>query len=191
MLYNDPMFIQVDVTPNPSTLKFLPGKEVLSSGTVEFLSKGDAKNSPLALKLFSVKGVERVFLATDFISIKKSDSENWEVLKPLILQAITDHYLTGKSSFTAQEDKEIKDLSNQGKDSEVVSKIRDLLETKVRPAVAQDGGDIVFAGFKDGIVLLKLKGACAGCPSSTATLKSGIENMLKHYIDEVKEVQSV
>jgi len=191
MVYTPGMFIQTEITPNPSTLKFIPGEKVLDVGTVEFANKSEAKQSPLAIRLFSLKGVEMVFLATDFISIRKSDNEEWDGLKPLVLEAITDHYATGQSTLLVNEANSTNDSANQGKDSDMVLKIQDLLNTKVRPAVAQDGGDITFEGFKDGVVFLKLKGACAGCPSSTATLKSGIENMLKHYVPEVKEVQSV
>mgnify|MGYP002844833509 FL=1 len=185
------MFIQTEITPNPSTLKFIPGEKVLDTGSVEFANKNEAKQSPLALRLFSVRGVESVFFSTDFISISKSDHEEWDGLKPLVLEAITDHYETGESTLLAKEDKNVDSSASKGKDSDIVLKIQDLINTKVRPAVAQDGGDITFEGFKDGVVSLKLKGACAGCPSSTATLKSGIENMLKHYIPAVKEVQSV
>jgi len=191
MVYNCLMFIQTEITPNPSTLKFIPGKKVLDTGSVEFANKSEAKQSPLALRLFSVRGVESVFFSTDFISISKSDHEEWDGLKPLVLEAITDHYETGESTLLAKEDKNVDSSASKGKDSDIVLKIQDLINTKVRPAVAQDGGDITFEGFKDGVVSLKLKGACAGCPSSTATLKSGIENMLKHYIPAVKEVQSV
>ncbi|MBV31139.1 MAG: NifU family protein [Rickettsiales bacterium] len=185
------MFIQTEITPNPSTLKFIPGEKVLDTGSVEFANKSEAKQSPLALRLFSVRGVKSVFFSTDFISIRKSDHEEWDGLKPLVLEAITGHYEAGESTLLAKADKNVDSSASKGKDSDIVLKIQDLINTKVRPAVAQDGGDITFEGFKDGVVSLKLKGACAGCPSSTATLKSGIENMLKHYIPAVKEVQSV
>ncbi len=181
------MFIQTEETPNPNTLKFIPGEQVLEEGTVEFKDKASAKFSNLANLIFFINGIERVFLATEFVSVTKNNETNWEILKPLILTAIMDHYASGKKVIEKTQNNidESKD-----EDTEVVKQIKELIDQRVRPAVAMDGGDISFCSFEDGIVTLQMKGACAGCPSSTATLKMGIENMLRHYIPEVVEVKA-
>jgi Fe-S cluster biogenesis protein NfuA len=184
------MFIQTETTPNPATLKFLPGKAVLPQGTLDLRSKEDAERSPLAAKLFDIPQVSGVFFAQEFITVTKADGE-WQHLKPAILGAIMEHYLSGEpilksgaSSQTAA-DEEFFDAD----DASTVATIKELIETRVRPAVANDGGDITFRGYKDGIVFLNMKGACAGCPSSTATLKNGIENLLRHFVPDVQEVR--
>ena len=182
------MFIQTEDTPNPETLKFMPGENVLSKGTVDFSNKEDSKISPLASRLFDVDGVSRVFLGLDFISVTKDSSLDWNTIKPSILTGIMEHYSSG---FPVLNDNLLNDSQiNNVEDTETIKQIKDLLETRVRPAVAMDGGDITFCSFEDGIVTLQMKGACAGCPSSTATLKMGIENMLRHYIPEVTEVKA-
>lgn len=183
------MFIQTEETPNPATLKFIPGRDVLGSGTADFTDSQDAAaRSPLAERLFAVEGVTRVFLAGDFITVTKSDVRDWYVMKPGILGAIMEHFASGRPVLlSVQAD----DNQVNEDDDEIVAQIKELLDTKVRPAVAQDGGDITFHGFERGIVYLTMKGACAGCPSSTATLKSGIENMLRYYVPEVVEVQQI
>ena len=182
------MFIQTEDTPNPETLKFIPGSIILKTGTADFSSKEFATSSPLASRLFEIDGVSRVFLATDFISVTKDPQLDWNNLKPLILTAIMEHYSTGLPAINETEDKKLDHLNDE--DSETIKQIKDLLETRVRPAVAMDGGDITFCSFESGVVTLQMKGACAGCPSSTATLKMGIENMLRHYIPEVTEVRA-
>ena len=182
------MFIQTEDTPNPETLKFIPGNIILKTGTAEFSSKDVASDSPLASRLFEIDGVSRVFLATDFISVTKDPQLEWNNIKPSILTGIMEHYSTGLPAINETEDKNSE--SNNIEDSETIKQIKDLLETRVRPAVAMDGGDITFCSFESGVVTLQMKGACAGCPSSTATLKMGIENMLKHYIPEVTEVRA-
>ena len=180
------MFIQTEDTPNPLTIKFLPGKEVMKSGTADFKSKDLSQNSPLASRLFDIEGIDGVFLGSDFISVTKKENEEWFSLKPSILGKIMEHYASGESVLLVNNN----DLSDESNDSETVQQIKKLLETRVRPAVAMDGGDIQFESFEDGIVTLLMKGACSGCPSSTATLKMGIENMLRHYIPEVQEVRA-
>ena len=182
------MFIQTEDTPNPETLKFMPGENVLEKGTEDFSNSESTKISPLASRLFEVDGVSRVFLGSDFISVTKNVDIDWNTLKPSILTSIMEHYASG---FPVLNDipKKISE-DNSIEDSETIKQIKDLLETRVRPAVAMDGGDITFCSFEDGIVTLQMKGACAGCPSSTATLKMGIENMLRHYIPEVTEVKA-
>ncbi len=181
------MFIQTEETPNPSTLKFIPGVQVLKEGTVEFKDTASAKISNLAKLIFLIKGIERVFLTTDFVSVTKNNDVNWEILKPLILTAIMDHYSSGKEVIEKIQNK----IDNStDEDSDVVKQIKELIDQRVRPAVAMDGGDISFCSFENGVVTLQMKGACAGCPSSTATLKMGIENMLRHYIPEVVEVKA-
>ena len=182
------MFIQTEDTPNPETLKFIPGNIILKTGTADFSSKDVASDSPLASRLFEIDGVSRVFLATDFISVTKDPQLDWNNLKPSILTGIMEHYSTGLPAINETEDGNAE--SNHTEDSETIKQIKDLLETRVRPAVAMDGGDITFCSFESGIVTLQMKGACAGCPSSTATLKMGIENMLRHYIPEVTEVRA-
>ena len=180
------MFIQTEQTPNPSTLKFLPGRVVMEKGTMDFATAEAAGSSPLAKRLFAVEGVERVFFGSDFVTVTKSADWDWQVLKPSILGGIMEHYTSG--------DPVIADAAEAhaaaADDDEVVAQIKELLDTRVRPAVAQDGGDIVFQDFRDGVVYLHMQGSCSGCPSSTATLKMGIENLLKHYVPEVVEVQA-
>ena len=181
------MFIQTEETPNPLTLKFLPGREVLKNGSVDYRSEEEASNSPLASALFNVDGVVGVFFSDDFITISKRDDKDWQLMKPGILGVIMEHFTANKPIINPGEPDNL-DATPQEEDDEIVSQIKELLYTRVRPAVAQDGGDIVFEGFSDGVVTVQMRGACAGCPSSTATLKMGIENMLRHYIPEVKEV---
>lgn len=184
------MFIQIETTPNPTTQKFLPGCEVLASGTMEFSNADEAGKSPIAARLFAIEGVDSVFLGSDFISVSKNEQKEWPHLKPLILGAIMDHFQSGDSVLSDGVEQS-SHAAHDGPDSEIVEQIKSLLDTRVRPAVAQDGGDIVFHGFENGVVFLHMKGACAGCPSSTMTLKMGIENMLRHYIPEVTEVRAV
>ncbi len=183
------MFIQTESTPNPLTLKFSPGVTVMPSGTAFFTTADDAKVSPLAQELFCTQGVAAVFLGSDFITVSKSEAADWNSLKPLLLAAIMDHLVAGKPVMIAAAEAPAAN-DNEG-DSDIVKQIRELIDTRVRPAVAQDGGDIVFRGFHDGIVQLELHGSCSGCPSSTMTLKNGIENMLKHYVPEVVAVEAV
>jgi Fe-S cluster biogenesis protein NfuA len=182
------MFIQTEQTPNPATLKFLPGRTVLEEGTADFTDASDAQTrSPLAARLFQVGGVSAVFFGREFITITKSEEKEWHVLKPALLGAIMEHFTAGRVVMNAAATAEADGVE----DDEIVSQIKELLDTRVRPAVAMDGGDIVYHGFENGIVYLHMQGSCSGCPSSTATLKMGIENMLKHYIPEVVEVRAV
>lgn len=183
------MFIQTEDTPNPLTLKFLPGKAVMTSGTADFADQEAAERSPLAHRLFDVAEVEGVFLGSDFVSVTKSESGDWQLMKPAILGVIMEHFIAGRAVIEG--DSEAAEESFGEADAEVVGQIKELLDTRVRPAVAQDGGDIVFRSYQDGIVHLTMQGACQGCPSSTMTLKMGIENLLKHYIPEVVEVRPV
>ncbi|MHB1303594.1 MAG: NifU family protein [Acidiphilium sp.] len=183
------MFIETDVTPNPATLKFLPGRDVLGHGSADFDSAEAATPSPLASVIFALPGVTRVFLGGDFVSVTKDDDIEWPALKPQVLGAIMEHYLSGQPALAG--DAALADEDVDPADREVAEQIKELLEARVRPAVAGDGGDIVFRGFRDGVVTLHMQGACSGCPSSTATLKMGIENLLKHYVPEVKSVQQV
>ena len=184
------MFIQTEETPNPATLKFLPGRTVMVSGTAEFKSEEEAAaGSPLAAALFEVDGVTTVFLANEFISVSKRDDKEWYLMKPAVLGVIMEHFVAGKP-ILAEGATEAAEAEVLPEDEEVVSQIKELLDTRVRPAVAMDGGDIVFHGYQDGVVTLTMQGACAGCPSSTATLKMGIENMLRHYIPEIREVRA-
>ena len=180
------MFIQTEQTPNPSTLKFLPGCVVMAKGTMDFATADTAKPSPLAKRLFAVEGVERVFLGSDFVTVTKAVDRDWQILKPSILGGIMEHYTSGEPVVVEADEAD----AGATDDDEVVAPIKELLETRVRPAVAQDGGDIVFQDFRDGVVYLHMQGSCSGCPSSTATLKMGIENLLKHYVPEVVEVQA-
>lgn len=184
------MFIQTEATPNPATLKFLPGKDVLPEGAMDFPTPESAAMSPLAAALFAVEGVEGVFLGADFITVTKADGE-WQHIKPMLLGAIMEHFTSGQPVLVEKGAKAQGHADYEGADGEVVAQIKELLDTRVRPAVAQDGGDIVFHGFKDGVVYLHMRGACAGCPSSTMTLKNGIENMLRHYVPEVELVEAV
>jgi Fe-S cluster biogenesis protein NfuA len=183
------MFIQTETTPNPATLKFLPGRSVMESGTAHFVAADEAARSPLAERLFAVPGVEGVFLGADFITVTKADDREWQLMKPALLGVIMEHFTAGRPVVLT--DAAAADESFNDADAEIVDQIKELLDTRVRPAVAQDGGDIVFRGFEKGVVLLHMQGSCSGCPSSTATLKMGIENMLKHYVPEVTEVRAV
>ncbi|ADZ72736.1 NifU family protein [Polymorphum gilvum] len=185
------MFIQTEATPNPATLKFLPGRVVLADGTYDFRSSDEAGASPLAEKLFAVPGVVAVFFGHDFITVTKDDTD-WQHMKPAILGAIMEQFMSGtpvmrSAAVQAGGEDEFFDSD----DEETVTVIKDLLETRVRPAVAQDGGDITFKGFKEGVVYLSMRGACAGCPSSTATLQHGIQNLLRHFVPEVEEVRAI
>ena len=184
------MFIQTEATPNPATLKFIPGRTVLDTGTMEFASREAASRSPLAERLFGVQGVKSVFYGSDFVTVTKDDSD-WQHLKPAILGAIMEHYMSGAAIVDADGANDSAMGAYDAKDEDIVATIKELLETRVRPAVAQDGGDITFAGFRNGIVYLHMRGACSGCPSSTATLRHGIENLLRHFCPEVEEVQAV
>ena len=184
------MFIQTEQTPNPATLKFLPGRPVMARGTANFTDAAAAQVSPLAERLFSLPNVSGVFFGADFITVTKQDEGDWYHLKPAILAAIMEHFTTGRPVFLAG-DGEVADTAASEEDDEIVAQIKELLETRVRPAVAQDGGDIIFHDFEDGVVYLHMQGSCSGCPSSTATLKAGIENMLRHYIPEVVEVRAI
>ena len=187
------MFIQTEATPNPATLKFIPGRMVLQSGTMEFSNREAATRSPLAERLFAVPGVTGVFYGSDFVTVTKADGE-WQHLKPAILGAIMEHYMSGAplladGSAESDDARDEEDEFFNEDDAETVAQIKDLIETRVRPAVANDGGDITFRGFKDGIVYLNMKGSCAGCPSSTATLQHGIQNLLRHFVPDVVEVR--
>jgi Fe-S cluster biogenesis protein NfuA len=181
----DAMFIQTESTPNPNTLKFLPGRDVMGSGTASFADAEAGKTSPLASRLFAIDGVNGVFFGADFITVAKGDDSDWSVLKPLVLGSIMDHFTSGAALLTEQAAASTED------DSEVVTQIKELIETRVRPAVANDGGDIIFRAYEDGVVYVHMQGSCNGCPSSTATLKHGIENMLRYYIPEVQSVEAV
>jgi len=194
------MFIQTEQTPNPATLKFLPGEPVMDGGTADFPTVETASRSPLAERLFSVEGVAGVFLGDDFITVTKAEDKEWQVLKPSILGAIMKHYALGGPVILADEGAATDEgavtdegvaTKGGGEEDDVVRQIKELIETRVRPAVAQDGGDIVFRSYEAGVVYLQMQGSCSGCPSSAATLKSGIENMLKHYVPEVEEVRAV
>jgi Fe-S cluster biogenesis protein NfuA len=184
------MFIQTEQTPNPATLKFLPGCAVMPSGTANFPERGTAARSPLAERLFQLPEVAGVFLGSDFITVTKAGDSDWHQLKPAVLAAIMEHLTAGRPVVTG-ESATASDPGPAEEDDEVVSQIKELLETRVRPAVAMDGGDITFEDYEDGIVYLHMQGSCSGCPSSTATLKAGIENMLRHYIPEIVEVRAI
>ena len=181
------MFIQTEETPNPATLKFLPGRAVMESGTANFPTAETAARSPLAESLFDLEGVTGVFLGLDFVTVTKGPDREWHLMKPAILGVIMEHFTANRPVIVDT----AAGAAAGGEDSEIVTQIKDLLETRVRPAVAQDGGDIIFERFEDGVVYLHLQGSCSGCPSSTATLKAGIENMLRHYVPEVVEVRAV
>ena len=183
------MFIQTESTPNPATLMFLQGQTVLETGTADFATVESAVMSPLARRVFSAGGVTGVFLGRDFVTVTKEDALDWSHVKPAILGAIMEHFQSGDAAIDGPQADDHAD--QDGPDSEIVTQIKELLDTRVRPAVANDGGDITFRGFDRGIVYLHMKGACAGCPSSTLTLKMGIENLLRHYIPEVVEVRAV
>jgi Fe-S cluster biogenesis protein NfuA len=184
------MFIQTEPTPNPATLKFLPGRAVLASGTLDMRDRGAAAQSPLAERLFEIAGVSGVFFGSDFIAVTKAEGE-WQQLKPAILGAIMEHFMSGVPIVKADDAgaSAASDEFFDAKDSDTVATIKELIEARVRPAVANDGGDITFRGFKDGVVYLDMKGACSGCPSSTATLRHGIQNLLRHYLPDVVEVR--
>jgi Fe-S cluster biogenesis protein NfuA len=180
------MFIQTEPTPNPATLKFLPGRAVMAQGTANFTDPAAAGRSPLAQRLFAVPGVTGIFLGADFITVSKAEGTDWYQLKPAVLGAIMEHFTAGAPVILGDGP-----AAAEEEEDEVVQQIKELLETRVRPAVAQDGGDIIFDHYEDGIVYLHMQGSCSGCPSSTATLKAGIENMLRHYVPEVIEVRPV
>ncbi len=184
------MFIQTEATPNPATLKFLPGRPVLEHGTLDLRDKEAAAKSPLAARLFEIPGVNGVFFGSDFIAVSKSSGE-WPQLKPAILGAIMEHYMSGAPLLSEDSGDVPADEFYEPGDAETVAAIKELIETRVRPAVANDGGDITFRGYRDGVVYLNMKGACSGCPSSTATLRHGIQNLLRHYVPEVVEVRPV
>jgi len=184
------MFIQTEATPNPATLKFLPGRSVLETGTLDMPTRESAAQSPLAARLFDIPNVGGVFFGTDFISVTKTDGE-WQQMKPAILGAIMEHYMSGAPLLTegVKPEQAAAEEFFDAKDAETVATIKDLIETRVRPAVAGDGGDITFRGYKEGVVYLNMKGACSGCPSSTATLRHGIQNLLRHFVPDVVEVR--
>ncbi|MFT4151583.1 MAG: NifU family protein [Paracoccaceae bacterium] len=185
------MFIQTESTPNPATLKFLPGLTVLDMGTADFPSSEAAAKSPLARRIFAVDGVTGVFFGTDFVTVTKAEAVAWEHVKPAILGAIMEHFQSGAPVIDGERSGDGHAAHHADEDTDIVRQIKELLDTRVRPAVAQDGGDITFHGFDRGVVYLHMQGACAGCPSSTLTLKMGIENLLRHYIPEVTEVRPV
>lgn len=184
------MFIQTEQTPNPATLKFLPGRAVMGEGTANFPTPEGAERSPLAQRLFQVDGVSGLFFGSDFITVTKAEDKEWGLMKPAILGVIMEHFVAGKPVMLAGA-APASAAEGDEEDDEIVAQIKDLLDTRVRPAVAQDGGDIIFRGFEDGVVYLHMQGSCSGCPSSTATLKMGIENMLRHYVPEVVAVEAV
>jgi len=184
------MFIQTESTPNPATLKFLPGQAVLATGTADFPSEEAANSSPLARRIFGAGGVAGVFFGPDFVTVTKTDEADWAHIKPGILGAIVEHFQSGEPAIEGAAGA-VGHAIHDGPDEDIVGQIKELLDTRVRPAVAQDGGDITFHGFDRGVVYLHMQGACAGCPSSTMTLKMGIENLLRHYIPEVTEVRPV
>ena len=184
------MFIQTESTPNPATLKFLPGRTVLETGTLDMRDREEAERSPLAERLFDIPGVSGVFFGSDFITVTKSDGE-WHQIKPAILGAIMEHFMSGAPVVSGDSAGDAEDEFFAAEDADTVATIKDLIETRVRPAVANDGGDITFRGFKDGVVYLAMKGACSGCPSSTATLRHGIQNLLRHFVPDVTEVRPI
>ncbi|MBV1697606.1 MAG: NifU family protein [Hyphomicrobiales bacterium] len=184
------MFIQTEATPNPATLKFLPGRTVLDTGTLELRDKSEAAQSPLAERLFDISGVTGVFYGSDFIAVTKDSGGEWQQLKPMILGAIMEHFMSEAPLLAAgTAEQGGGDEFFDAADADTVATIKELIETRVRPAVANDGGDITFRGFKDGVVYLNMKGACSGCPSSTATLRHGIQNLLRHFIPDITEVR--
>ena len=191
------MFIETETTPNPATLKFLPGQEVMPAGTRDFRDEEDAAASPLAEALFSLGDVTGVFFGRDFVSVTAGPGVDWSALKPQVVAILLDHFVSQAPLFHAPSASGIAvpadddaDFGDDPADADVVAQIKDLLETRIRPAVANDGGDIAYRGFRDGVVYLTMQGACSGCPSSTATLKQGIEGLLKHYVPEVTEVRA-
>lgn len=191
------MFIETETTPNPATLKFLPGQEVMAAGTRNFASEEEAAASPLAEALFSLGDVTGVFFGREFVSVTAGPGTDWNQLKPQVVSMLLDHFVSGAPLFAQGSAAGISvpaegddDIGSDPADADVVAQIKDLIETRVRPAVANDGGDIVYRGFREGVVYLTMQGACSGCPSSTATLKQGIEGLLKHYVPEVTEVRA-
>jgi len=190
------MFIETETTPNPATLKFLPGREVMASGTREFASPEDAEASPLAQALFDLGEVTGVFFGREFISVTAAPGVSWSALKPQVVAMLLDHFVAEAPLFAPGSaggiavPAEDEDFGDDPADADIVAQIRELIETRVRPAVANDGGDIVYRGFREGVVYLTMQGACSGCPSSSATLKNGIESLLKHYVPEVTEVRA-
>ena len=185
------MFIETEDTPNPATLKFIPGgRDVMGgAGTADFTSAQSAQRSPLATALFSLEAVSRVFLGADFVTVTKAESEEWSQVRPLVMSVLVDHFVSGRAVVEGEAEPARED--GDGEDAEIIAQIKELLDTRVRPAVASDGGDIVFRGYRDGVVSLHMQGACSGCPSSSATLKHGVENMLRHYVPEVQSVEQV
>ncbi len=184
------MFIQTEETPNPNALKFLPGVPVYPEGIIEFLSSEDASHSPLAKALFKIKGIKSMLFGIDFITINKEETQEWNILKAEILGTIMEHFTARMPVMGGAHATTPSPILNED-DSEIVKEIKEIIETRVRPSVAQDGGDITFYNFEDGIVYVELKGACSGCPSSSITLKSGIERLLQHYVPEVKEIKAI
>ncbi len=182
------MFIQTETTPNPASLKFLPGQDVLAAGVADFTTADEAASSPLASRLFAIPGVRGVFLGTDFITVTKDDTD-WQHMKPAVLGSIMEHFMSGQPAMREGGESPVSEEFFDADDAETVAMIKELIDTRVRPAVAQDGGDITFQGYRDGIVYLTMRGACAGCPSSTMTLQHGIENLLKHFVPEVQGVR--
>ena len=185
------MFIETEGTPNPATLKFLPGRDVMGERTADFASAQAAERSPLASAIFTLPGVTRVFLGGDFVTVTKTDEIAWQALKPQVLGAIMEHFMSGAPVLASEAKAQSEDEFFDPEDAATVETIKDLIETRVRPAVAGDGGDITFRGFKNGVVYLAMKGSCSGCPSSTATLKHGIQNLLRHFLPDVREVEAV
>jgi Fe-S cluster biogenesis protein NfuA len=183
------MFIETENTPNPATLKFLPGDEVMGAASADFASAEAASRSPLATALFALPGVARVFLGGDFVAVTKTADVTWQALKPQVLGVIMEHFVARRPVIVADGDEAAEDVDPA--DADIVAQIKQLIDTRVRPAVAGDGGDIVFRGYRNGVVRLQMQGACSGCPSSSATLKHGVENMLRHYVPEVKAVEQV
>lgn len=187
-----PMLIETETTPNPATLKFLPGRPVMTAGTRDFANPEEAEASPLAEALFTLGDVEGVFFGKDFVSVTAGPGSNWADLKPEVLGILLDHFSAGMPLFReSAAEEESTEVEDDPEDADIVAQIRDLIDTRVRPAVANDGGDIIYRGFRQGTVFLRMQGACSGCPSSTATLKHGIESLLKHYVPEVTEVRAV
>ena len=191
------MYIETETTPNPAVLKFLPGREVMAAGTRDFTNEDEAAASPLAEALFSLGDVTGVFYGRDFISITAGPGTSWNDLKPQVVAMLLDHFVSGAPLFAAPDASAItvpaeadEDFGEDPADADIVVQIKELIESRVRPAVANDGGDIIYRGFREGVVYLAMQGACSGCPSSTATLKNGIESLLKHYVPEVTEVRA-
>ncbi|MER2606976.1 MAG: NifU family protein [Siculibacillus sp.] len=183
------MFIETEVTPNPATLKFLPGRRVLGEGGRDFRTAAEAEVSPLARRLFAVPGVTGVFFGADFVSVTRDGAE-WQHLKPAILGAIMEHFMSGAPLLLAESETAASERAYSEADARIVATVKQLLDERVRPAVAGDGGDIVFDRFEDGIVYLHMRGACSGCPSSTATLRNGVQNLLRHFVPEIREVRA-